>query len=677
MLPPTLQKQESALKLLSSKKILADRMSTRMEEEDSSTSNPNANKAHHEVDYFPRRSKFKSHFNRQHSDKSFRSLNSSGSGGSCGPGLLTGNRPTIPTRNIVNRALEVMSNSMKSSDYVPQKPVKSADDCDTEEESEKEQTPSDCSNSSDIDNDVAPEAASRLGNITAQLSFRKIAKKRRKAGGRSSFHHTKSSKEYLRKAQEAYQRLKIDEQEQLNDQNCQLQLENDREITGKSADQCKNFDASIKTQTSTKFRESKVIDYGYGDTSDIETKDAVDYGYGHSIDCHPHQKIQYGGSDTASGQSQQPRRAGRARRRNSVTKFSLEAANVVAAQAAAERILRLKPSLTSLSRSYSTTPMRRRQPQDQPQRLNSSLNQTLTSGKTGKLASMQTTLQRQQQRYPEKLRNRKEDIDDKKVVECFEPPQRSSCDARGICVNRGSKTRNSSCEQEHEQTESKQCNDDSPTLQTTSSHSNPHFQLTSDYFSSDLKPKDLNRKNSGRFNNATFRFNKPARTSSWLSNDNSYSTLNNNDDEDADSLASDMESLCSIRDDNYRLDNHHSNHTLRKNDMPPVLPRPASTSLVLASPAPDPRSRFSSGRSSSGDGILRKPLIVSWSNGSKKDGSLSRFGVDKIERQNGGKEFPILPCAGVMRTERSNSKSCMPAPINRTPSYKGSQQRQV
>jgi len=673
MLPPNLQKEESALKVLSSKKLIGDRTSnsTRMEEEDSVSSKHTTNKNHHEVACSSRRSNFKSHFTKQHSEKSFPSLNSSGSGGSCGPGLLTGSRSTIPTRNIVNRALEVMNNSLKNADYTPRQPVKSVDDCDTEDESEKDQTPSDCSNNSDNDNETTPEPASRLGNITAQLSFRKIAKKRRKAGGRSSFHHTKSSKEYLRKAQEAYQRLKISEQEQLNNQN--RQLESGKEVTEKHTNRFKHVDVQSSTRTSMNSKDSAVIDYGYGDTSDTQTKDSVEYGYGDTANSQPRQRVDYGYGDLEGGQPQHPRRLERPRRRNSVTKFSLEAANVVAAQAAAERILRLKPSLTSLSRSCSTTPTRRRQPQDQIQYLNSTLNENHATGRTGRLAAMQSTLQRQQQGYPKNRRNRKESIDDEKFVDRLKPPQRSYSHSRSICVDKGSITR------EVEETELKQpiVDNCASTLQTISSHSKSHFQLTSDYFSADPKQKNLNRKNSGRFSTTKFRFNTPARTSSGLSNDNSYSTVNNNDDDDADSLASDMESLCSIRDDNYRFDNHHSNHTLKNSDIPPVLPIPASTSLFLASPPPDRRSRFTSGRSSSGEGILRKPLVVSWSNGSKKDRSLSRFAVEKSGMQNGGKEFPILPCAGIMTTGRSSSKSCMPAPINRTPSYKGSQQRQV
>lgn len=141
-----------------------------------------------------------------------------------------------------------------------------------------------------------------------------------------------------------------------------------------------------------------------------------------------------------------------------------------------------------------------------------------------------------------------------------------------------------------------------------------------------------------------------------------------------------MESLCSIRDSNYRLDTHHSNHNLNQGDIPPVLPTPPSASpLILASSPPDPRTRFTRGRSRSGERNLRNSLVVSWSNGSKKEKPLSRFAVDKSharrERQSGSIKFPILPCVGVVKSNGSASKSCMPAPVNRTPSYKGSQQR--
>merc|ERR1712113_255321 len=100
-----------------------------------------------------------------------------------------------------------------------------------------------------------------------------------------------------------------------------------------------------------------------------------------------------------------------------------------------------------------------------------------------------------------------------------------------------------------------------------------------------------------------------------------------------------MESLCGIRDDNT----NQSNHASKNNDTPPLLPTPAS----LASPVPDRCSRLSVGSSNSGEGIIRKPLEVSWSNGSK-DKSLSRIS----QRLRNGKEFPIIP-SGIVKSGRS------------------------
>lgn len=653
MLPHTTQKPESLLQILSAKNTLGDATinSAIMEQEKLSASKTSTNQHQHQ-------SKFNSHFTKQHSERSFRSLNSSGSVGSSGPGLLAGNRPNIPTSNIVNRALEVMSNSLKESDYTPRQPVKSVDDGDSEDDTEKDLTPSDSSNS-DNDNDEATEPTmpteptSRLGNITAQLSFRKIAKKRRKAGGRSSFHHSKSSKEYLRKAQEAYQRLKISEQEQPNDQNRQPELENGRDSLENDKNQCKDLDL-VTSRNSIKTREPEAIDYGYGDgdPSDKNTKeDAVDYGYGDTAASQPDQAVDYGYGDPEDGQPQLARRE-KPRRRNSVTKFSLQAANVVAAQAAAERILKLRPGLTSLSRS-STTPTRRRQQPDQPQRLNAKQNHDLRAGRNGRRAAMQSQQQENQKNKTDNMR-----------IDRLEPPRRRASNLAGVAEDRGSVMQSSHLKETSESKHPQHENGTSrrPIPSTT----NPHFQMTSDYFSSEPKQRNLLRKNSN--SGRTFRFSTPARTSSWLSHDNSYSTVNN-DDDDADSLASDMESLCSIRDGSYRLDTHHMNHAFKNTDTPPVLPTPPPA--FLTSPPPDRRSRFTGGRSCSGELNFRNRLVASWSNGSNKEGSLSRFS----QRNSRSKDFPILPCVRVVTTNGSAS-AFMPAPVNRTPSYKGSQQRQ-
>jgi hypothetical protein len=580
-------------------------------------------------------------------------------------------------------------------------PDKCLDDAgDTEDESEKEQTPSDnSSNHSDDDNNTVPtEPTSRLGNITAQLSFRKIAKKRRKAGGRSSFHHTKSSKEYLRKAQEAYQRLKNNEQQQHNEP----EIESNRED---------HVDPKNSSQTSVKTKESEEVDYGYGDTTDTQTaKDAVDYGYGDSADSQPKQPIDYGYGDPTDDPPQPPsRRGGRPRRRNSVTKFSVDAANVVAAQAAAQRILKLKPSLTALSRSNSRTPTRRRlqqhqdQPQSQPQlqRLNTNQNRDFPIRRTGRMAAMQSPLQRQDE--PQEIFiDLKDSMTDTRVVDRLKPPQRSRSSryARGVPVDGGFIVNQSLRLRGQEESNELRHDNRSCSRQTISSSANPHIELTSDYFSSDPKPDNLSWRNASRPDGATFRFSTPARTLSGLSFDNSYDNSHDNsysmvDDDDADSLASDMESLCSIRDSSYRMDAHHASHTLKNTDVPPVAPRscPASP-LIMASPPADRRTRFSGSRSNSGESFsnlrrsnsgdsgFRKPLIVSWSNSSNKEGSLSHFSVDKSRTaprrmQSGNNDFPILPyLRRVVPTNGSGAKSCMPAPVRRTPSFKGSQQRQ-
>merc|ERR1711907_49815 len=163
------------------------------------------------------------------------------------------------------------------------------------------------------------------------------------------------------------------------------------------------------------------------------------------------------------------------------------------------------------------------------------------------------------------------------------------------------------------------------------SATNRPLQQTNDCFSSDTKPKSLLRSNSNMSSTKSFQFRTPVRTGSSLSTDNSFKALNCNDDDDGDSLASDMESLCSIRDSSYRLD---SNHNAKKSvDLPPVQPKPPpASSLLLGSPlststsrlmSPGHLARYSGGRSShSSEVTLRKSLLISKSNGSKKDGPI-------------------------------------------------------
>jgi len=554
-----------------------------MEQVNSPASKTNTNNQQQTVGHNSRRADFK---NMNDMNRSFRSISRSVSGASRGPGILPGSSSNIQTSNIVNRALEVMSKSLKETDYTPRKPIKSLDDVDTESESETAHSPSDSGNSdNEIDAPPSPEEPkSRLGNMKAQLSFRKIAKKRRKAGGQTSFHHTKSSKEYLRKAQEAYQRLKISEQqEEKKESKPQSQVESNKDK-----------------------EESEQIDYGYGDSApDKKTNDEVDYGYGDAAESQPDQTVDYGYGDAPGGQPQTWRRE-KPKRRNSVTKYSMQAANVVAAQAAAARILKLNPNFTSLNRSTSTPTKSQSLEQTQPL----SRRRQVSEGR--RVATMQTTVPTQ---HPQQ---RLEEAQKRMPLDRFAPPQRPG---RRQSNDRG--------------------------LQS------PRLQVTSDYFSSDAKPKNLVHRNPSR----TFRFTAPARTSSCLSND-TYSMNKTDDDDDCDSLASDMESLCSIRDASYRSDS--LNKTI---DMPPVLP------------SPDRRSRFTGGgRNISGE-FLRRPLIVQWSNGSNKDGVMSRFASKSRRERSGSNDYSILPSVRVGGTNGSKSKSCMPAPVRRTPSYKGPQRQ--
>lgn len=528
---------------------------------------------------------YNSHFKKQvtmnHPDRRLRSMNRTVPGAGRAPGLLPGSRADMQTSNIVNRALEVMSKSLKETDYIPRKPVKSVDDVDTEDESETFHSPSDSGNSDndETDSPASPvEPKSRLGSVTAQLSFRKIAKKRRKAGGQTSFHHTKSSKEYLRKAQEAYQKMKISEDGEQKNMKSESQLEDTK-----------------ATAENKKTEESESIDYGYGDAApDEKTKDEIDYGYGDASESQPDQTVDYGYGDAPGGQPQEWRRE-KPKRRNSVTKFSIQAANVVAAQAHASRILKLKPNLTSLSRSK-TVPAMKGDSQEETQ----------------------------------PLTRRQEEVEKRMPVDRFAAPRRP---ARRLTNDRGY--------------------DRGSVMQS------PRLQVTSDYFASDAKPNNLVQRNSGRLNGARFRFSTPARTSSWLSNE-SYTMNKTDDDDDCDSLASDMESLCSIRESSL--------NTMHKNtDMPPSLPNN------------DRRSRFKSNKSISGE-FLRRPLIVSWSNGSNKNRALSRFANKSRPRceRSDSNDFSILPSAGRFgASSGSNTKSSMPAPVRRTPSHKGAQQRQI
>eukprot|EP00529_Nitzschia_sp_RCC80_P004381 CAMPEP_0113481276 /NCGR_PEP_ID=MMETSP0014_2-20120614/22326_1 /TAXON_ID=2857 /ORGANISM="Nitzschia sp." /LENGTH=947 /DNA_ID=CAMNT_0000374769 /DNA_START=314 /DNA_END=3157 /DNA_ORIENTATION=+ /assembly_acc=CAM_ASM_000159 len=245
-------------------------------------------------------------------------------------------------------------------------------------------------------------------------SFRKISKKRRKENGkdgikRSSFHHTKSSKEYLRKAQEAL-RMKDSQRQHHHEQTVSLGGLSPRSNFVKQSlgsavlldegadDGTHNMKGRLFTEDCTTSSDSEAaaaasvptpepfrsqscgdvfmgwsdsssrpaaataakVDLGYEDPDAAAAK--VDLGYEDPDAAAAKDGLGYEDPDAAAAKDglgyEDPdaaaacrdsatRRVGPARRRGSVTKFSLQAAN--AAKAATERILRLQGLSSSLS----------------------------------------------------------------------------------------------------------------------------------------------------------------------------------------------------------------------------------------------------------------------------------------------------------------------------------------
>jgi hypothetical protein len=243
---------------------------------------------------------------------------------------------------------------------------------------------------------VSPEATAESEPNMIAPSLRKIAKKRRKEPDkngmeRSSFHHTKSSKEYLRKAQEALKQQTMNSAsgESVNDSDSEpihSPRSNFRMLSQVSATAvrssvtatpfsrsptCSNVAEIIKTDEDA----SPSNPYGYEDPDAAASSSTSNpYGYedpdaaaASSSTSNP-----YGYEDPDANAARilpAARRVGPARRRGSVTKFSLQAAQ--AAQKATERIMRLQglnwkgSSETSISVSVgglgrSTTPTGRR-----------------------------------------------------------------------------------------------------------------------------------------------------------------------------------------------------------------------------------------------------------------------------------------------------------------------------
>ncbi|OEU13543.1 hypothetical protein FRACYDRAFT_241882 [Fragilariopsis cylindrus CCMP1102] len=542
---------------------------------------------------------------------------------------------TTPSCNIVHRALEVMSKSLKDA------AATNGIDCQQQQQQQQQQygggqcqqeagqrphqqQPVD-SDSDDSGDDVPPNDNSKSDDdkdndiptpptIVSSPSLRKIAKKRRKEAGGISFHHTKSSKEYLRKAQEAYQRLHIN-----NGPEQQIQQKQQREKDQQELSDALDSDSDSDTdpidsgffypddvpshsQSSTSSsdpidygygdpdcvpsRSSSTdppIDYGYGDPDDVPSRSSstdppIDYGYGdpddvpsRSSSTDPPIDYGYGDPDAAvpqHPQHQQSRRGGPFRRRNSVTKFSADAANIVAAKAATQRMMLLKPGIMSLARGHSKA---------QDSNTNSSNNSN---------------------------------INDNGCKARPSPPQRSRCQARGVLSPRSPVVKRCSNLQQMSvaASQEKQQNEDSSLMQIIQPdiRSIP-LQLTSDFFNSDPKPNNLLRKGSNSSMNRSLRFTTPARTESSFSSD----------------------------------------HT-----------------------------------------PTRKSLVISWNNSSNSnDGSFAHLPTEKIRRDSGvdknkTSKYPILPLSGIGRSEvalapqtttmptlsKTSSQTCMPAPVRRTPS---------
>lgn len=205
-------------------------------------------------------------------------------------------------------------------------------------------------------------------NIKAEASFRKVAKKRRKQNGGVDVEHTKSSKEFLRKAQHAL-RVAQDESEEEDllppvsgDSDCgsvdphprstltkgilttvrsKAMEVPDEEVSDGSNNTGRTHSTSPTMSSSGSNSVSSNNLYGY---EDPDSARAVPSGnqYGYEDPDHA----------MASAPRQRPR--GSARRRCSVTEYSLRAVHQAAATAAMERLQRLKLAREHLEATMKT-----------------------------------------------------------------------------------------------------------------------------------------------------------------------------------------------------------------------------------------------------------------------------------------------------------------------------------
>jgi hypothetical protein len=305
-----------------------------------------------------------------------------------GAAAYLSNKPSLgsSTSKIVDQALDVVKSkgsSERHSQY-----SKKGDDGDASQSSNR----SSCTNTTATSSVTEPSQTSLSPQIGTQPepnliapSLRKVAKKRRKEPDkngveRSSFHHTKSSKEYLRKAQEALMK----QQELCGSNTSSISAESASERSAESmhsprtnfrmlchvggaADRT-NMEADPFSQSSSYSNESACRNIQQ------DNNGANPYGYEDpdvGAASMPGDSNLYGYEDpdaNAARMLPSARRMEPARRRGSVTKYSTQAAQ--AAKKATERIMRLqglnwKGSTENSTRSIgcfarSTTPTRRR-----------------------------------------------------------------------------------------------------------------------------------------------------------------------------------------------------------------------------------------------------------------------------------------------------------------------------
>jgi hypothetical protein len=298
------------------------------------------------------------------------------------------NRNTLgsSTSKIVDQALDVVkskSSSERHSQYA--KKVNDGETSQSSIHSARTSTTATTSSTVSSHSPLSPQVVTQLEPNLIAPSLLKIAKKRRKEPDkngveRSSFHHTKSSKEYLRKAQEAL--MKQQELSGSNTSSTSAESVSDRSSESmhsprtnfRMLSQVSGVDVRTNVASAPFSLCQSTIDVNTGSNTQEDDTPSNPYGYedpdvvAASKSSHSNP---YGYEDPDTNAARilpSARRMEPARRRGSVTKYSVEAAQ--AAQKATERIMRLqglnwKGSTGNPTRSIgdlarSTTPAGRR-----------------------------------------------------------------------------------------------------------------------------------------------------------------------------------------------------------------------------------------------------------------------------------------------------------------------------